>query len=113
MISMPKGGSAAVFKEGQATAAGWLTPIAFQTNVGIKCDETGTCDPENAPTQNDPTSTLKLLPPASPMPATKSGWALLFLLIANIELSTSNVQRRRFDTVVPIQRRRDMLVKEP
>jgi hypothetical protein len=58
-IVIHKGGDAAVFKEGQATAAGWGTPIAFQNAVGIKCKEDGTCDPENAPSVGDPTSTLK------------------------------------------------------
>ena len=58
-IVVQKGGSAAVFKEGQATAAGWATPISFQTNVGIKCIEDGTCDAENVPVPTDPGNTLK------------------------------------------------------
>jgi prepilin-type N-terminal cleavage/methylation domain-containing protein len=58
-IVVQKGGSAATFKEGQATAAGWGTPIAFQTNVGIKCIQDGTCDPENAPAPGDPADVLK------------------------------------------------------
>ena len=36
-IVVQKGGSAAVFKEGQAIAAGWTSPTIFQTNVGTKC----------------------------------------------------------------------------
>ena len=58
-IVVHKGGDAASFKEGQATAAGWPTPTAFQTAVGVKCDEAGVCDPTNGPTVNDPPSTLK------------------------------------------------------
>jgi len=58
-VVVHKGGDAALFKEGQAIAGGWADPITFQTQVGIKCKEDGTCDPENGPTQNDPASTLK------------------------------------------------------
>ncbi|OLD85140.1 MAG: hypothetical protein AUG81_13280 [Verrucomicrobia bacterium 13_1_20CM_4_54_11] len=41
------------------TAAGWPTGTAFQTAVGVKCDEAGVCDPTNGPTVGDPVSTLK------------------------------------------------------
>jgi hypothetical protein len=58
-IVIHKGGDAAVFKEGQATAAGWGTGTAFQTAVGVKCNEAGVCDPTNGPTVGDPLSTLK------------------------------------------------------
>lgn len=58
-IVVQKGGSAAVFKEGQALAGGWTSPTIFQTAVGTKCDETSTCDPTGAPVAGDPASTLK------------------------------------------------------
>jgi prepilin-type N-terminal cleavage/methylation domain-containing protein len=58
-IVIHKGGDAAVFKEGQATAAGWPSGTAFQTAVGVKCDEAGVCDPTNGPTAGDPLSALK------------------------------------------------------
>ena len=58
-VVVHKGGDAATFKEGQATAAGWPTGTAFQTAVGVKCDEAGVCDPTNGPTVGDPASTLK------------------------------------------------------
>jgi hypothetical protein len=55
-----KGGDASVYKEGQAPPAGWgNSAIVFQTQVGIKCIENGTCDPENAPRSGDPADTLK------------------------------------------------------
>ena len=44
-IVVQKGGSAAVFKEGQATAAGWQgNGTIFQTQVGLKCSQDSTCD---------------------------------------------------------------------
>jgi len=59
-IVIHKGGDAAVYKEGQAVAAGWgADPTVFQSQVGIKCIENGTCDPTGAPTVGDPASTLK------------------------------------------------------
>jgi prepilin-type N-terminal cleavage/methylation domain-containing protein len=58
-IVVQKGGNAAVFKEGQAIDAGWgADPTIFQTQIGVKCIEDGTCDPTGAPSQNDPASTL-------------------------------------------------------
>jgi prepilin-type N-terminal cleavage/methylation domain-containing protein len=58
-IVVHKGGDAAVFKEGQATPAGWGGDnTAFQSAVGIKCQSDGTCDPSNAPSATDPTGTL-------------------------------------------------------
>jgi len=59
-ITIQKGGNASVFKEGQATTAGWIgsggnpDPILFQTNVGLKSGDT-----EGNPTQGDPNNTLK------------------------------------------------------
>ena len=59
-IVIHKGGDAAVYKEGQAVAAGWgADPTVFQSQVGIKCIENGTCDPTGAPVAGDPASTLK------------------------------------------------------
>jgi hypothetical protein len=62
-IAIQKGGNAATFKEGQALPAGWGAGaqgnVAFQTNVGLKCDETGVCDTIGSPTAGDPASTLK------------------------------------------------------
>jgi len=59
-IVVQKGGNAAVFKEGQATAAGWgADPTVFQTQVGVKCIQNGTCDPTGAPVPGDPADTLK------------------------------------------------------
>ena len=58
-IVVQKGGSAALFREGQAVAGGWTDPITFQSQVGIKCIQDGTCDPENAPTAGDPIAVLK------------------------------------------------------
>src|SRR5262249_32769017 len=57
-IVVQKGGSAAVFKEGQATTSGWNSPTIFQTNVGLKCFSNSTCDPTGAPTGADPAGTL-------------------------------------------------------
>jgi hypothetical protein len=54
-----KGGDAALFKEGQALATGWQSTTQFTTTVGLKCIETGVCDPTNAPAPGDPASTLK------------------------------------------------------
>jgi prepilin-type N-terminal cleavage/methylation domain-containing protein len=54
-IAVQKGGSAATFKEGQAMAGGWTSPVIFQTNVGTKCIEDGTCDSTGTPTAGDPT----------------------------------------------------------
>jgi prepilin-type N-terminal cleavage/methylation domain-containing protein len=59
-IVVQKGGNAAVFKEGQATAAGWgADATIFQTQVGIKCIQDGTCEPTGAPVAGDPADTLK------------------------------------------------------
>ena len=58
-IVIQKGGSAATFKEGQAIAGGWSSPTIFQTNVGTKCIQDGTCDTTGTPSQGDPADTLK------------------------------------------------------
>jgi prepilin-type N-terminal cleavage/methylation domain-containing protein len=59
-VVVHKGGDAALFKEGQATPAGWgNSNTAFQNAIGIKCIQDGTCDPTNAPSQGDPADTLK------------------------------------------------------
>ena len=59
-IVVQKGGNAAVFKEGQATVAGWAgNDTIFQTQIGLKCDETGTCDVTGTVTPTDPASTFK------------------------------------------------------
>jgi prepilin-type N-terminal cleavage/methylation domain-containing protein len=58
-IVVQKGGNAAVYKEGQATVAGWTNGTIFQTNVGTKCIQDGTCDPSGAPTAGDPADVLK------------------------------------------------------
>jgi prepilin-type N-terminal cleavage/methylation domain-containing protein len=57
-IVVQKGGNAAVFKEGQAQDTGWSSTTQFTTNVGLKCIETGVCDPTNAPAPGDPGSVL-------------------------------------------------------
>jgi prepilin-type N-terminal cleavage/methylation domain-containing protein len=58
-IVVQKGGNAAVFKEGQATVAGWQAdPTIFQTQIGVKCDEAG-CEVTGTVNPNDPASTLK------------------------------------------------------
>jgi prepilin-type N-terminal cleavage/methylation domain-containing protein len=58
-IVVHKGGDAAVYKEGQAIDTGWGTdPTIFQSQVGIKCIEDGTCDTTGAPAPGDPTSLL-------------------------------------------------------
>jgi prepilin-type N-terminal cleavage/methylation domain-containing protein len=57
-IVVQKGGSAAVFKEGQAISGGWTSPVIFQTNVGTKCLSDGTCDSTGTPTAADPTGVL-------------------------------------------------------
>jgi prepilin-type N-terminal cleavage/methylation domain-containing protein len=56
-IVVQKGGSAAVFKQGQAISTGWTSPTIFQTQVGLKCIETG-CDTEGTPTAGDPGNVL-------------------------------------------------------
>ena len=58
-IVVQKGGNAAVYKDGQATVAGWTNGTIFQTNVGTKCIQDGTCDPSGAPTAGDPADVLK------------------------------------------------------
>ena len=58
-IVVQKGGSAAVFKEGQATVAGWQNNgTIFQTQVGLKCLSNSTCDTTGSPSAGDPTGTL-------------------------------------------------------
>jgi prepilin-type N-terminal cleavage/methylation domain-containing protein len=57
-IVVQKGGSAAVYKEGQAIGAGWTNPTIFQTQVGLKCFSDSTCQPEGGPTAGDPAGTL-------------------------------------------------------
>jgi hypothetical protein len=51
-------------------------------------------------------------PPTGVTDAGYKAWQGAFVL-ADSKHRTLNVQRRRFDTVLPIQRRRDMLVKKP
>jgi prepilin-type N-terminal cleavage/methylation domain-containing protein len=58
-IVIQKGGSAAVFKEGQATDTGWPNPTLFQTQIGLRCLSTGVCDPTGGPVAGDPAGTLK------------------------------------------------------
>jgi prepilin-type N-terminal cleavage/methylation domain-containing protein len=61
-IVVQKGGSAAVFKEGQAIATGWGAgtngATIFQTQVGLKCGSNSVCDSTGSPGTNDPTGTL-------------------------------------------------------
>ncbi len=57
-IVVQKGGSAAVFKEGQATVAGWTNGTIFQTQIGLKCNSNSTCDTTGTPTTVDPVGTL-------------------------------------------------------
>lgn len=57
-IVIQKGGSAAVFKEGQATTTGWPTSTLFQTQIGLKCFSDGTCDPTGGPTGGNPAGML-------------------------------------------------------
>jgi prepilin-type N-terminal cleavage/methylation domain-containing protein len=58
-IVVHKGGDAAVFKEGQATPLGWGNDATiFQSQVGIKCIEDGTCEATGAPAGGDPASVL-------------------------------------------------------
>jgi hypothetical protein len=57
-IVVQKGGSAAVFKEGQAIETGWPSPTLFQTQIGLKCIEDSTCDTTGTPTTGDPTNVL-------------------------------------------------------
>jgi len=59
-IVVQKGGNAAVFKEGQATVAGWSNnPTIFQTQIGTKCIETGVCEPTGNPNPGDPGAILR------------------------------------------------------
>ena len=57
-IVVQKGGSAAVFKEGQAISTGWSSPTIFQTQVGLKCNSNSSCDTTGTPTTIDPVGTL-------------------------------------------------------
>ena len=58
-IVVQKGGSASVFKEGQATVTVWSNnPTIFQTQVGLKCIEDSSCDTTGAPTATDPANVL-------------------------------------------------------
>ena len=57
-IVVQKGGNAAVFKEGQATTAGWPTPTLFQTQIGLRCAQDGTCDTTGTPGGVDPANIL-------------------------------------------------------
>jgi prepilin-type N-terminal cleavage/methylation domain-containing protein len=57
-IVVQKGGSAAVFKEGQATTTGWTNGTIFQTQIGLKCQSNSTCDTTGSPQTGDPTGTL-------------------------------------------------------
>jgi prepilin-type N-terminal cleavage/methylation domain-containing protein len=59
-IVVQKGGNAAVYKEGQATVAGWGgNGTVFQTQVGIRCQSNSTCDTSGSPGAGDPTGALK------------------------------------------------------
>jgi len=49
-----KGGDAVMFKEGQATTAGWPDNITFQTQVGFKTGDTY----GSPPSAGDPANTL-------------------------------------------------------
>ena len=53
-IVVHKGGDAVMFKEGQATTAGWPDNITFQTQVGFKTGDTY----GSPPSAGDPTNTL-------------------------------------------------------
>jgi prepilin-type N-terminal cleavage/methylation domain-containing protein len=53
-IVMRKGGDAAVFKEGQATQAGWPNAAAFQSQVGLR-----TGDPEGNPGNGEVANVLQ------------------------------------------------------
>jgi prepilin-type N-terminal cleavage/methylation domain-containing protein len=50
-ITIRKGGDAAIFRVGQATAAGWTNPTLFQNSVGFKPGDT-----EGTPSAGDPTT---------------------------------------------------------
>ncbi len=52
-IVMRKGGDGAVFKDGQATTAGWADATTYQSNVGQKVG-----DAPGAPTPGDPAGVL-------------------------------------------------------
>jgi prepilin-type N-terminal cleavage/methylation domain-containing protein len=52
-IVMHKGGDGAVFKSGQATAAGWANPQTFENNVGF-----ATGGVPGAPAPGDPANTM-------------------------------------------------------
>ena len=42
-VTIKKGGDAAIYRVGQAVAAGWTSPTVFQNSVGAKIgDATGT-----------------------------------------------------------------------
>lgn len=59
-IVVQKGGNAAVFKEGQATVTGWSNNgKIFQTQIGLRCIQDGTCDTTGSPGNTDPADTLK------------------------------------------------------
>ena len=53
-IVVKKGGDAAIFREGQATTAGWTSPVIFQTQIGMKPGDT-----EGNVAAGDPATTLK------------------------------------------------------
>ena len=58
-IVVQKGGSAAVFKEGQATPTGWGgNNTIFQTQIGLRCQSNGTCDDTGTVTTGDPAGRL-------------------------------------------------------
>ena len=48
-VTIKKGGDAAIYRVGQATAAGWTTPTIFQNSVGFKATDT-----VGSPTAGDP-----------------------------------------------------------
>ena len=48
-VTIKKGGDAAIYRVGQAVAAGWTSPTIFQNSVGAK-----TGDASGVPTAGDP-----------------------------------------------------------
>ena len=76
-IVVQKGGTASLFREGQAVAGGWTDPITFQSQVGVKCIQDGTCDPENAPTVGDPIARVEVSLEEN------GGWLAWFSLISS------------------------------
>jgi prepilin-type N-terminal cleavage/methylation domain-containing protein len=56
-VTIKKGGDAAIYRVGQATAAGWTSPTVFQNSVGLKIgDSVGTVSP------GDPAGRVLIVP---------------------------------------------------